>query len=134
MSSAALNQRFRCPPQNLPFSFFSLHERCPGFLILTLWLGSCGIVFVTAVAVSPEAIRISCAPWQRPRSAILLNPGVWTKQGRTVTFCVVSPVIAIWMEAPVSLRVKCLPWSRAHRQTYHLRSFDAAKRYGYLRR
>src|SRR6202158_1273605 len=37
------NHILKCPPQNLPFSFFSLQARCPAFLILTLWLGSCGI-------------------------------------------------------------------------------------------
>ena len=26
---------FRCPLQSFPFSFFSLQERCPGFLIVT---------------------------------------------------------------------------------------------------
>ena len=31
---------FKWPPQNLPFSFFSLHARCPAFLVLTLWWGS----------------------------------------------------------------------------------------------
>jgi len=41
----------RCPPQNLPFSFFSLQARCPGFLIFTLWLGSCGGVCVPEVTV-----------------------------------------------------------------------------------
>jgi hypothetical protein len=40
------------PPQNLPFSFFSLQERCPGFLIFALWLGSCGIVLVIATRLA----------------------------------------------------------------------------------
>ena len=33
---------FKWPPQNFPLSFFSLQARGPVFLILTLWLGSCG--------------------------------------------------------------------------------------------
>src|SRR5450755_1555784 len=49
------DQSFRWPPQNLPFSFFSLQARCPAFLILTLWWGSCGIFCVPEIATSPVA-------------------------------------------------------------------------------
>jgi hypothetical protein len=58
-----------------------LQARWPGFLILTLWWGSCGIVLVTAVAVSPEAIQSPVRLCEGRFPAILLNPGLSTKDG-----------------------------------------------------
>jgi hypothetical protein len=48
-------------------------------LILTLCLGSCGIVLVTAVAVSPEAIPSPARLGKRPLPVILLSGGLSTK-------------------------------------------------------
>src|SRR5258708_4212255 len=54
-ASVMYDQSFKWPPQNLPFSFFSLQARCPAFLILTLWCGSCGAFCAPAVCV-PEVV------------------------------------------------------------------------------